>query len=137
MDSHLTNNAMEICFDSETMALKVTWKPENSSLSVNEYIDCWIAILRYIEVFKPEYLLIDAYNFNFRILLEIYPIINNIVTVMKPKNTAIVFAFSLLGKSTLNDLIKNCSLNEWVVFDSNDKGQAWLESFNHFTYIAK
>lgn len=137
MDRHLTNSAMEICFDSETMALKITWKPENSSLSVNEYIDCWIAVLRYIEVFKPEYLLIDAYNFNFRILSEIYPIINNILLAMKPKNTSIIFASGLLGKSTLNDLIKKCCLIEWVVFDSNEKGQAWLESCNHCPIIAK
>jgi hypothetical protein len=137
MEKHLTNNSMEICFDSETMALKVLWKAENSSLSVNEYVDCWIAILRYIEVFTPKFLLIDAYLLDFRVVPELYPVMDNILQSMKSNNVAIVMACSILGKSTLNDLIKKCSLNEWVVFDSNDKGQVWLESCIHFPYIAK
>jgi hypothetical protein len=36
---------MEICFNSETMALKAVLKTENSNLTVNEYIDCLKAIL--------------------------------------------------------------------------------------------
>jgi len=62
----LLNSSIEFCFESDTMALTVRWLPANSSLSMIDYTDNWIDISKYVEAFNPRFLLINAYEFEYR-----------------------------------------------------------------------
>jgi hypothetical protein len=121
---------MEFCFEPDKAALKIKWTSDNSSLSTVDYIDCWNAILRHVEVLKPVYLLIDASEFEYRILPEVNHIFNDISQKLIPKNIAIITSNNLLGSKTLESLLKSCPIKGYNIFKHRNEGHVWLESHN-------
>jgi hypothetical protein len=119
---------MEICFESDTVALKAIWLPGNSSLSVIEYIACWTTILNNVEILKPSYLLIDASDFEYRILPDVYPIFNKISNILKPENIAIVSSNYLLGRKTIENILNSCPHKGYNIFLHRDNGHIWFKS---------
>jgi hypothetical protein len=135
MEKHLVNNSMEICFESDKMALRILWLPDNHSLATVDYIDCWITISRYVDVLKPEYLLFDAYEFEYRTFREVNTIFNDISQKLKPVNIAIVTSNNILGEKSLEDLMKNCPLKGHNVLDNSNEGRIWFESHNPYARL--
>jgi hypothetical protein len=110
------------------MALRVLWFPDNCSLSTIEYIDSWISVSKYVDVLKPAYLLIDAYEFEYRAMPEVSAIFNDISHKIKSENIALVTSNNVLGKNTLDNLIRNSPLKGHNVFNSSNEGKIWFES---------
>jgi hypothetical protein len=119
---------VEICFESDKAVLKVKWSSGNSSLATIEYIDYWITILKHVEVLKPLYLLIDASDFEYRILAEVNIMFNDISQKLRPENIAIVASKSLLGSKTIENLLQNCPVRGYNIFNNSNEGIIWVES---------
>ncbi len=125
---------MEINFESEYVSLKARWTKNDNILKPNEYIDCWSEILKYVEVLKPTYLLIDASQLDYNIISEVNLVFNEISRKLQPKNIAIILSTRVIGCKTLNNLIQYSPNKGHNTFDKISKGMQWLESCKQINF---
>ena len=128
---------MKIFFDSETATINVRWMPGNCHLPESEYIDLWVAIFKHVEVLKPNYLLIDASDFEYVFISEIIDIFNSISALLNPNYIAIVKSKSILGAKILNELVLNCPHKGHILFENVNEGNKWFNSLKPISYSNK
>jgi len=130
MEQLFKNEYLIIMLYSEKAALEIIWLSDNQSMSSNEYIEQWKLISKYVHVLKIKYLLIDAYDFDYRIVPEIYSIFSEMFAGLKIEDTALIIGKNILGIITLTDLLKHGNYNEVNIFHSKNEGFDWLELHN-------
>jgi len=132
-DDYLTyceNILIEVYSKPNSIALNAVWLPGNSGLSEIEYVACWSTIFYNVKVLKPIHLLIDASDLEYRMVHPIQPVFNNISSLLKPQNIAIVNSFHFLGVKTVENLLKNCPHKGHSIFSCREDGLNWFESFS-------
>ena len=130
METLFSNEYLLIFLYPEKAAIEIIWLSENQSLSLNEYIEHWLLISKYVHVLKISYLLIDAYDFNYRIVPEIHALFSDMFYGLKSECVAMTMSKEILGRKTLTDLLRQgnyCGVN---IFQNKNEGSEWLELQN-------
>lgn len=119
---------MKNYFESQNKTLLVIIPIENCSFSKTEYVSYWTEILIDVEIYNPNYLLIDTTDLCYRRLPEVECIFNDISSRIEPGNMALVKCNSIYGRYTFELLLKNCPVKGHTIFNNSNDGITWLNT---------
>jgi hypothetical protein len=119
---------MKNYFEPQNKTLLVIIPIENCSFSKTEYVSYWTEILIDVDIYKPNYLLIDTTELCYRRLPEVEYIFNDISSKIEPGNMALVKCNNIYGRYTFETLLQNCPVKGHTVLNDRNDGIIWLNA---------
>jgi len=131
------NEYAELQCSSSGDAVYLKWFPPNERMSESEFIELIDLLFSTIEVFNSRVLYVDALHFNYYISEKVTQTIKLYLESCEIKSLDIVMSENLLGKNSIQQLIKQIKSIESAlhVYESCDEGAFWFSLKSYSTPV--
>jgi hypothetical protein len=129
MDYEFKDDYIFIHMNSEKSLLKVIWSSSQQCMSLTEFSQCLSFIYNEIDTFRPQTILIDSLDFNYRKTPELELFFSLLEQHFDSVKVALLIGNRLLGKITLEKIKQH---NNMIIFRNRMEALEWENSLASF-----